>query len=296
MEAEINDGRLAALEQLAAIDEAKRMSMLEGGELLQAQADIELENIYAIQSAYLDDVQIRNAADSARANVLKNLDRKNRALEVKFEKQRESESKRFHEATKARIQQAQIVQMSANTDLAGSTAALFGAMSSAVGEHDKKTAMTLFGIWKGLSLAHVSLKSAEGIMTAQALPPPADVVKTAAVLAAAGAATITIASTKPPFHSGTGMVKAPDRTNEINARLRSGEAVSTPLGAETIGRGTIEAANAGVPIGAGSSPTVFMYEHRAFTRFIRDNVRGVSGGLADEINSGRAIGQRAIGR
>jgi hypothetical protein len=82
----------------------------------------------------------------------------------------------------------------------------------------------------------------------------------------------------------------------MNARLRAGEAVSTPLGAEILGRDNIAAANAGMGTGGGNAPIVFQYEHRAFTRFIRDNVRGVSGGLSDEINSGRTIGQRGVSR
>ena len=296
VEAEINDGRLAALEQLAAIDEAKQMSMLEGAELLQAQADAELEQIATLQAAYLNDAQVKTAADKAREAVNAAGIKKIRKLQSAAAAAAEAESQRFDVAEDARIMRRQQQNLSVGADLAASTAQLFGAMSSTIGEEDEQAARILFQLWKGMSIAHIGLKTAEGLMTAAALPPPLSGIKSASVMIASAASLMLVASTPAPFHSGSGMVKAPDRTNEINARLRAGEAVSTPLGAETIGRGTIEAANAGVPIGGGSAPTVFMYEHRAFTRFIRDNVRGVSGGLADEINSGRAIGQRAIGR
>ena len=296
VEAEIDDGRLAALEQLQSIWDAQNQTKLEGAELLRANAAEELETIQQITDAHVNDWAIRTEAQRAAGEVNKNLQNQLRSIEKKNAAARELESKKYFAGEKTRKKQHVSDTIGANAELAASTAQLFSAMASTVGETDKDAARTLFAIWKGLSLAHVGLKTAEGLMTAAALPPPIDIIKSAAVVTSAAASTVIIASTKPPFHSGTGMVKAPDRTNEINARLRSGEAVSTPLGAETIGRGTIEAANAGVPIGGGSSPTVFMYEHRAFTRFIRDNVRGVSGGLADEINSGRAIGQRAIGR
>jgi hypothetical protein len=121
-----------------------------------------------------------------------------------------------------------------------------------------------------------------------------DAIKGAAVTAAAAASTILVSMQKPPFHTGSGMVRAPDGTNELNARLRDGEAVATPLGAEMLGRDNIEAANAGISSGSSSAPVVFQYEHRTFTRFIRDNIRGVTGGLDEAITAGRTIGQRGV--
>ena len=101
-----------------------------------------------------------------------------------------------------------------------------------------------------------------------------------------------ISAQKPSFHSGTGLVRAPSGVNEMNATLRGGEAVSTPLGAELIGRSNIERANAGISPGRGGAVT-FQYEHRVFSRFIRDNIR-TRGPLGREQDRKIKVGHRSV--
>jgi len=176
-------------------------------------------------------------------------------------------------------------------DLTGNTAQLFDALSQSVSGMDRDMAKRLFNVSKAFTVSQIGLSTAEGLMTAAALPPPVDAIKAAAVIAQAGASLAIVAAQKPSFHAGTGMVRSPGQRRELNARLRAGEAVSTPLGAEIIGRGNIERANAGIGGSGGGSPVVFQYEHRVFSRFIRDNAR-MRGPLSSEINRGKNTGHR----
>lgn len=286
--------RLAAMEQLQAIKEAHDdYDKTAREQLLEAAAE-EIETIRNITDQHLESGEVRAQAFIAEHQVKSQLIHDLKRLDMKAEQDRKRKAVETEKRIRAERQQTVQMTMSANADLAANSADMFLQLSSMNAEHDKKTARTLFNVWRGLSYAHIALKTAEGLMTAAALPPPIDAIKSAAVLTGAATSTMIVATAKPPFHTGTGMVRAPDRTNELNARLRDGEAVSTPLGAELIGRDTIEAANAGVPINGGSRPVVFQYEHRAFTRFIRDNIRGVTGGLGEAINTGRTIGQRGV--
>jgi len=128
-------------------------------------------------------------------------------------------------------------------------------------------------------------------MAAQKLVAPLNFIQMGVATAGMALAMMQISSAKPPFHSGSGFVRAPSGVNEMNARLRDGEAVSTPLGAELIGRGTIERANAGIGPGGGSGGVAFQYEHRVFSRFIRDNVR-TRGPLGREQDRKIKVGHR----
>jgi len=177
-------------------------------------------------------------------------------------------------------------------DLAAASGDAFMAMGTAVAGSNKQAATRAFNVGKALSGASISIKYAEALMAAQAGGPIIGPIQSAIATATFAASMARLAATKPSFHAGTGMVRAPSGVSEMNARLRDGEAVATPLGAEILGRGNIERANAGIGGGGNGAPVVFQYEHRQFSRFIRDHVR-MRGPLAKESQQGRAAGHRS---
>ena len=294
IETEQADGRFAALEQLRAIKARHLEADMTAAELLVVRTAEEIASIHEIRDAHSESWAVKGAALDAEESARNQLRKDQGALDAKAQKDLRADEEKTQKEIRAQREATIRATMSANTDLLSSSSDMFMQLSTMNAEHDKGTARKLFDIWRALAYAHIAFKTAEGYMTAASLPPPASFIKAGAVTAANATATMIVATTKAPFHAGSSFVRAPDRTSEINARLRAGEAVSTPLGAEILGRDNIAAANAGIGAAGTNAPIVFQYEHRAFTRFIRDNVRGVAGGLASEIHTGRTIGQRPV--
>ena len=176
-------------------------------------------------------------------------------------------------------------------DLTGNTADLMNQLSENIGGTNKEQARALFNVAKGLTIAKIGFATAEGLIQGAAKGPPLGPIQIGEVLAQSAASLAMVAAQKPSFHTGSSFVNATGQRRELNAKLRAGEAVSTPLGAEIIGRGNIERANAGIGGGSGDRPVVFQYEHRMFSRFIRDNVR-MRGPVSAELNRGKHTGHR----
>lgn len=176
-------------------------------------------------------------------------------------------------------------------DLTGNTADLMNQLSENIGGTNKEQARALFNVAKGLTVAKIGFATAEGLIQGAAKGPPLGPIQIGAVLAQSAASLAMVAAQKPSFHTGSSFVNATGQRRELNAKLRAGEAVSTPLGAEILGRGNIERANAGMSGGSGDRPVVFQYEHRMFSRFIRDNVR-MRGPISTELNRGKHTGHR----
>mgnify|MGYP003641405870 CR=1 FL=1 len=243
------------------------------------------EKVHAAMVAAQQELEIRRDTEISelRAKTLADL--------TNARDKRDEDRRRRHAEELSEVAELKAARMAAMSELTGNTAQLFDALSQNVSGMDRDMAKRLFTVSKAFTVSQIGLSTAEGLMTAAALPPPIDAIKAGAVLAQAGASLAIVAAQKPSFHAGTGMVRSPGQRRELNARLRAGEAVSTPLGAEIIGRGNIERANAGIGGSGGGSPVVFQYEHRVFSRFIRDNAR-MRGPLSSEINRGKNTGHR----
>ena len=289
---------LAAIKSLQKAERSAQVASLEGEAKILAVSADRVDSLNAIAAEHTANAQVSAALESATAELTKSRDAeiaelraKNLADLTEARAKRESDAQKQHEDELTRIAAEASARRQAMAELTGNTSALFAALSDNVSGMDREMATKLFNVSKGFTVAQIGFSTAEGLMTAAALPPPVDAIKAAAVIAQAGASLAMVSAQKPTFHTGTGMVQSPGQRRELNARLRAGEAVSTPLGSEIIGRDNIERANAGMSGGGGSAPVVFQYEHRVFSRFIRDNAR-MRGPLSSEINRGKNSGHR----
>jgi methyl-accepting chemotaxis protein len=288
----------AALAGLEKIRRSAQISGLEGEEKIRAVYQDQITALKTIAGEHVENQKVQIAVAEAQAELEKNRERELADLRSenmrRFQEENEAawaRAEENHNQELARIQEEKAARLAASAELAGSSAQLFEALSQNVGDMNKGAALSLFRISKGLTVAEIGLSTAEGLMTAATLPPPVDAIKAASVIAQSGASLAMVAAQKPSFHTGTGFVKPPSERRELNARLRAGEAVSTPLGAEIMGRDRIERANAGMSESGRDRPVVFQYEHRMFSRFIRDNVR-MGGPISEELNRGRNTGHR----
>ena len=271
----------AALASLESSAESARFAQLEGRELILATYDKEIEAMRAVAAEHESNAQITAALQMAEAERRRQLGSELREFDSKNEAERVEE---------VRVSNGEI--FGAMGDLAAASGDAFMSMGTAIAGSNKQAAQNAFKVGKALSTASISVKFAESLMAAQTGGPILGPIQAGIATATFATAMARIAATKPAFHTGTGMVRAPSGVSEMNARLRDGEAVTTPLGAEILGRDNIERANAGMGGGSGSAPVVFQYEHRQFSRFIRDSVR-MRGPLATESETGRTAGHRS---
>ena len=288
-ESKANDVQAQQIETLAALRAQNEQLFLER----QTQAD---------QAVINHETEMDRLAELAQANadndeILAQIELAKHQRQIELAQQLADLQQAHHEEelqrdrelmqSKERLQQQVVAGVSG---LVGASADGFRTLAQVIGEEDKKAAHAVFAIYKSLALADIALKTAQGYMTAASLPPPASGLKYAEVSVQAASSTLAVSMAKPTFHTGSGFVRAPSGIRELNATLREGEAVSTPMGAEMIGRDRIEAANAGVG-GASRAPVVFQYEHRQFSQFIRDNLRR-PGPLARMNDRKRRVGFR----
>ena len=134
------------------------------------------------------------------------------------------------------------------------------------------------------------------------LPPPAGFGAVlgpvaAGVIAASGAVQVAaIRRQKPPtFYRGTAMVERPDggAADAVPATLHAGEAVLNRRAAESMGRGQIEAMNAGRRSSGSQVVAISQINHRQFRSFYRDD-RSLPGSLTrrDRNRDGTKIGRQ----
>jgi len=224
--AELEAERLRLLEEQAKaeaeldkfVDEEIRKGLL----LLNAERElamrrsegIELE-IFKIEEKYKKEFdRIKELAiltgDQAAAQEAIDIAKKNRDKEIS-----DARKKQIDEETKKEMERIQKT-VGATGDLYASMSDLAGAFAN----ENYKYAEEAFYIQKALSLASVTMKTAEAIMTAAlSAPPPLNAIPIAAAAATGAAQLATVVQQQPSFHMG-GL--APD---EANARVLRGEAV-----------------------------------------------------------------------
>ena len=279
----------SALEALQAKNESAIDSQLNERQQILRSYRREIESIDELASKHEDDQAIQDAAKEASHNRSIQLMRELDAFDE------ENAKKKEERATREREQHIQNVQsmLSASSSLFSSVATLHGISAENMSKTDKRAAMKAFRTQKGLSMAAATMSWGEAMIAAWKRGNVAEAILVGGAASAQYAASMAqINAQNPSFHSGTGLVRAPSGVNEMNATLRGGEAVATPLGAELIGRSNIERANAGISPGRGGAVT-FQYEHRVFSRFIRDNVR-TNGPLGREQDRKIKVGHRSV--
>jgi len=279
----------AALAMLQSKNEAALVSQLNERQKILHSYQREIESIQEVAKQHVGNAEIKNAADEAQHNRKVQMMREIDALQ----KQQSEEAKQRSEEEAEEERKRLGATLAATMSLASATSDVFSLVADKKAETDKKAAIKAFRTAKALAMSEVAINFAVATMANfRSGNPVVAALQQAAATAAFAASTARIASQKPSFHSGTGLVRAPSGVSEINARLRGGEAVSTPLGAELIGRSNIERANAGVRPGGGSGGVSFQYEHKVFSQFIRDNIRS-RGPLSNEHDRRRHVGHRS---
>ncbi len=111
----------------------------------------------------------------------------------------------------------------------GQTFSALGDLVTAFSGENETAQKRAFAINKQVSMASVIMKTAEALIAAQALPPPANVFQSVNAAAVGAAQIATIQAQQPSFHMG-GL--APDETN---ARLMRGEGVLSAQAVRRIG-------------------------------------------------------------
>jgi hypothetical protein len=151
-----------------------------------------------------------------------------------------------------------------------------------VGEAVKETGRAGFAIWKSTALAQIVFDTATGVQNALAqfvAIPPLAAALSATIIASGAIQAGKIAAEQPTFHMG-----GTNRVDEVNATLQRGETVLTARGTAEI----VSAINRGQMGGGGGGPQIQVYEHRAFGRFIRDEVNAPTV-LGTAITSARSV-------
>lgn len=154
----------------------------------------------------------------------------------------------------------------------------------------KRAAMQQWEQNKAAAFAMSVVQAALGVAVANASAPPPFNIPAIIQSTVAGAAAVAsvVAAPPPKFHAGT------KRVDEVNATLRTGEAVLSPTGVETAARDVIGRWNSGRSAGGAERPMVIQYRHQVFNQFIRDNLR-MSTPLSAAVKTGAAAGFRKRG-
>jgi len=154
----------------------------------------------------------------------------------------------------------------------------------------KRAALQQWEQNKAAATAMATVQAALAIAQAVAsAPPPLNIPAIIQNTVAGAAAVASVVSAPPPkFHAGT------KRVDEVNATLRTGEAVLSPTGVETAARDVVGRWNSGRSAGGAERPMVVQYRHQVFNQFIRDNLR-MSTPLSAAVKTGAAAGFRDRG-
>jgi hypothetical protein len=288
-QAEAVKATAAALAMLQSKNEAALVSQLNERQKILHSYQREIEAIQEVANQHVGNAEIENAADEAQHNRKVQAMRELDALDAENAEKR----KQRQEEIKQKELETLRASMSSTAGILGSVSDLYGISADKRAETDKKGARKAFKVQQGLAKAAVTVDYFQSLMAAMKSGNPAQIVAQSTAASLMFAVSLAkISAQKPSFHSGTGLVRAPSGVSEMNARLRGGEAVSTPLGAELIGRSNIERANAGVRPGGGFGGVSFQYEHKVFSQFIRDNIRS-RGPLSNEHDRRRHVGHRS---
>ena len=278
-----------ALAFLQSKNEAALVSQLNERHKILHSYQREIEAIQEVARQHTGNAEITAAADEAHHNRSIQAMRELDALDAENAEKR----KQRQEEIKQKELQTLQTSLSNTAGILGSVSDLYGISAQKRSETDKKGAMKAFKVQQGLAKAAVTVDYFQSLMAAMKSGNPAQIIMQSTAASLMYAVSLAkINAQRPSFHSGTGLVRAPSGVSEMNARLRGGEAVSTPLGAELIGRSNIERANAGIRPNNGSNGVSFQYEHRVFSQFIRDNIRS-RGPLGREHDRKRHVGHRS---
>lgn len=309
--------RAAASKQLAQIQAASSLSVLQGEERVTEELRRQLERINEMERVSKD----ADAASAARlAAAVEYEQRIGQMRERDAQRRADEEKRRIAETERAR-QQAMQQSLDVASSVTGAMSFGWGQahevmLNDAVrleryqteaGEHltaaqnrqltkriqdQKRAARNAFEVQQAAAGAQAAVQTALAVATALGSAPwPASLIPAAGALAAGVAQQQAIARQRPSFHRGGGVDLAPD---ELTATVRRSEFVLNPTGRDMLGDSQLHRANAGQSMGGGQDViAVSVYKHtRQVDRWKRD---GLSSGdpISRAIQRGRLVGHRS---
>ncbi|MGB0679577.1 MAG: hypothetical protein ACPGUV_07950, partial [Polyangiales bacterium] len=309
--------RAAASKQLAQIQAASSLSVLQGEERVTEELRRQLERINELERVSKD----ADAASAARLAAAVEYEQRIGQMRERDAKRRADEEKRRIEETERARQQAMQQSLDAANSVTGAMSFGWGQahevmLNDAIrleqyqteaGEHltkaqnrqltrriqdQKRAARNAFEVQQAAAAAQAAVQTALAVATALGSAPwPASLIPAAGALAAGVAQQQAIARQRPSFHRGGGVDLAPD---ELTATVRRSEFVLNPTGRDMLGDSQLHRANAGQSMGGGQDViAVSVYKHtRQVDRWKRD---GLSSGdpISRAIQRGRLVGHRS---
>lgn len=309
--------RAAASKQLAQIQAASSLSVLQGEERVTEELRRQLERINELERVSKD----ADAAASARLAAAVEYEQRIGQMRERDAKRRADEEKRRIAETERARQQAMQQSLDVASNVTGAMSFGWGQahevmLNDAVrleryqteaGEHltaaqnrqltkriqaQKRAARNAFEVQQAAAGAQAAVQTALAVATALGSAPwPASLIPAAGALAAGVAQQQAIARQRPSFHRGGGVDLAPD---ELTATVRRSEFVLNPTGRDMLGDSQLHRANAGQSMGGGQDViAVSVYKHtRQVDRWKRD---GLSSGdpISRAIQRGRLVGHRS---
>jgi hypothetical protein len=261
-------------QEIAAIDEMAAAAAAAGvvidaeqmKQIAKQKHLIEVEKLQEEQFQAAQDAKIEaTAAETARLEELA-------ALEIQIAAEREAREQAEHEAAMQRLEERKIATeqtLGSSVALMGSLSDGFQMMAESQAAAGSEGALKSFEIAQRLAIAEVIFSTAKGIMSAMALPPPANIIQAGAVSAASAIQLATIAAQSPPTaHMGdTGFAQrmhmggTADSAGQQTVILRN-EAVLDSATTRRLGPDGVQSLLNGAGAGPGrASKTVVTYRH-----------------------------------
>lgn len=264
-----------AIKDLEAASAKSAASRLEGGEAILAALALEVGGLEAVRDEGLKNARsdeerahLYQAYMDAKVTATVTAEEKIRELVEETDKKRSKELKKQADEYDEFLAKRAEETKSAWNDVANTSSAMFGTVSNYLADQademaksNKKAAKSMFAASQAAALAEAGMNIALGITQGLTLPPPADAVKVAAVVATGAIQVATIAGAKPSFHAGTGLYK-----DETNSTLLNGEAVLNRPAAQQLGPQAINAMNAGQSLGGVTVLKIGRREAREIAR------------------------------
>ncbi len=260
------DERIRAFERLRQQQAASAEARLSELQQIEMAFSKQVELIPEAQAAGVEAAEIDAALDDAKMDRME-------ALRVMAE--RSSAERIAQMEAEAETQRRTLMAtVGASGEAAAAIGDVFGVASAAFAEGSteasQKAAKALFVASQAAAGATIGLRVAEGLMVAATLPPPADNIKRAAVIAQGVASAAAIATAQPPTFDRGGIIMG-GTGDQVNARVLPGESVLNRTATQSLGTRMIEELNTndGRSMG-GMGRVVNVWKGRVYDDFVTD--------------------------
>lgn len=306
-----DEKRLQALEFLGNAAETSSLDQLGALDLIQLEYEKQIALIDELIEKYPDDVEMKAAAETAKAEATARASREMYAelgtQAQKFldeEQKNEEKAAERRDASRAKEEEAELksaekvaAAKATAIDMVSTlqtTAADWSEKLAEDGtESGKAAAWKAFEISKAAAIADIAIKTAQSVMTITAQTGVAAPPLVAAALALSAAQIGLVAGQSPSFHAG-GLIghNGTLQPDETTITARRGEGVVSQAGMSRLGKSGLDALNHGV---SPSSQIVVtqQYQHRSFGAFIQKDIQQPNSPLRKAIRGETRIGHKS---